>query len=210
MVARAPNLHLRFPVLTDRSVATVDKRQQLLDAAVRVFARAGYHTSRVGDIAEEAGVAHGLLYHYFASKQEVLETIFRENWRQLLERFHEVEASPEPSGEQLRAVAKILLRTWRNNPDLVELPLEVLAARDLAHHHAHQVGIVPPGTEQDLGHASELLLGRLRRRLDLVEALEQLAPVLAEDRREDLLLGGEVVVQQPVGDPCLLGDVADA
>jgi TetR/AcrR family transcriptional regulator, fatty acid metabolism regulator protein len=106
-------------VLTDRSVATVDKRQQLLDAAVRVFAREGYHTSRVGDIAEEAGVAHGLLYHYFASKQEVLETIFRENWRQLLERFHEVEASPERSDEQLRGVAKILLRTWRNDPDLV-------------------------------------------------------------------------------------------
>jgi AcrR family transcriptional regulator len=105
----------------------VDKRQQLLDAAVRVFAREGYHTSRVGDIAEEAGVAHGLLYHYFASKQEVLETIFRENWRQLLERFHEVEASPGPSDEQLRGVAKILLRTWRNNPDLVRVMVREVA-----------------------------------------------------------------------------------
>jgi AcrR family transcriptional regulator len=105
----------------------VDKRQQLLDAAVRVFAREGYHTSRVGDIAEEAGVAHGLLYHYFASKQEVLETIFRESWRQLLERFHEVEASPEPSDEQLRGVAKILLRTWRNNPDLVRVMVREVA-----------------------------------------------------------------------------------
>jgi TetR/AcrR family transcriptional regulator, fatty acid metabolism regulator protein len=127
VVARAPNLHLRFPVLTDRSVATVDKRQQLLDAAVRVFAREGYHTSRVGDIAEEAGVAHGLLYHYFTSKQEVLETIFRENWRQLLERFHEVEASPEQSAEQLRGVAKILLRTWRNDPDLVRVMVREVA-----------------------------------------------------------------------------------
>ena len=53
---------------------------EFLDAAVRVFARKGFHASRVGDIAEEAGVAHGLLYHYFRSKEEVLETIFHEVW----------------------------------------------------------------------------------------------------------------------------------
>jgi TetR/AcrR family transcriptional regulator, fatty acid metabolism regulator protein len=114
-------------VLTDRSVVAADKRQQLLDAAVRVFAREGFHTSRVGDIAEQAGVAHGLLYHYFRSKDEVLATIFRENWRQLLERFHQVEASPEPAAEQLRGVAKILLRTWRNDPDLVRVMVREVA-----------------------------------------------------------------------------------
>ena len=105
----------------------MDKRQQLLEAAVRVFAREGYHTSRVGDIAEEAGVAHGLLYHYFPSKEEVLATIFRENWRQLLERFHQVESSAEPAQEQLRGVAKILLRTWRNDPDLVRVMVREVA-----------------------------------------------------------------------------------
>ncbi len=66
--------------LTERSIALEDKRTLILDAAVRVFARRGYHGSRVGDIAEEAGVAHGLLYHYFASKEAVLQAIFRENW----------------------------------------------------------------------------------------------------------------------------------
>jgi AcrR family transcriptional regulator len=62
----------------NRSNAQEEKRRLLLDAAVRVFARKGYHASRVGDIAEEAGVAYGLLYHYFASKEEVLRTVFRE------------------------------------------------------------------------------------------------------------------------------------
>ena len=65
---------------------TIDRRRELLDAAVRVFARKGFHASRVGDIAEEAGVAHGLLYHYFRSKDEVLETIFRESWELLVRR----------------------------------------------------------------------------------------------------------------------------
>ena len=86
---------------------------------MRVFARRGFHTSRVGDIAEEAGVAHGLLYHYFSSKDEVLETVFRENWGELLGRFEAVEASDEPADEKLRGLVKILLRTWRNDPDLV-------------------------------------------------------------------------------------------
>jgi AcrR family transcriptional regulator len=112
--------------LTDRSIA-VDKRRLLLDAAVRVFARKGYHTCRVGDIAEEAGVAHGLLYHYFASKEEVLETIFRETWRDLLQAVQEVEESGAPAREQLRQVAAILLRSWRRDPDLVRVLVREVA-----------------------------------------------------------------------------------
>ena len=73
----------------------------ILDAAVRVFAHKGFHTSRVGDIAEEAGVAHGLLYHYFASKDEVLDTIFKETWSDLLAEIDEIETSAESAHDQL-------------------------------------------------------------------------------------------------------------
>ncbi len=94
---------------------------------MRVFARSGYHGSRVGDIAEEAGVAHGLLYHYFSSKEEVLATVFRENWRGLLEALHRIEGSDEPADEQLRGVVKVLLRSWRNDPDLVRVMVREVA-----------------------------------------------------------------------------------
>jgi AcrR family transcriptional regulator len=121
--------------LTDGSVTRADarqasaeeKRRQILAAAVRVFARDGYHTSRVGDIAEEAGVAHGLLYHYFGSKEEVLETVFGENWSDLLARFRAVEQTDEPADEKLRGIAKILLRTWRNDPALVTVMVREIA-----------------------------------------------------------------------------------
>jgi len=113
--------------LTDRSIAQEEKRKLILDAAVRVFARSGYHGSRVGDIAEEAGVAHGLLYHYFSSKEQVLQTIFRENWGELLERFRAVEEADESAGEKLEGIAKILLRTWRNDPDLVTVMVREVA-----------------------------------------------------------------------------------
>jgi TetR/AcrR family transcriptional regulator, fatty acid metabolism regulator protein len=107
--------------LAGRTQAVEEKRRQLLDAAVRVFARKGFHASRVGDIAEEAGVAHGLLYHYFRSKDEVLEAVFDENWTVLLARIASVEGTDEPAVDQLRHIAAIVLRTWLHLPDVVRV-----------------------------------------------------------------------------------------
>jgi TetR/AcrR family fatty acid metabolism transcriptional regulator len=110
-----------------------DKRRLLLDASVRVFARKGYHAARVGDIAEEAGVAYGLLYHYFDSKEDVLRSVFRETWRALIETIKSVEEDEDEPREQLRKVAEILLRSWRRDPDLVRvLVLEVTRSQHLA------------------------------------------------------------------------------
>jgi TetR/AcrR family transcriptional regulator, fatty acid metabolism regulator protein len=113
--------------LTDRSIAQEEKRRMLLEAAVRVFARRGYHDCRVGDITEEAGVAHGLLYHYFSSKEEVLEAVFRDAWTDVLDAFDAIEASDETPREQLGHVAAILLRSWRRNPDLVRVLVREVA-----------------------------------------------------------------------------------
>ena len=100
---------------------TKEKRRLLLDSAVRVFARKGFHEARVGDIAAEAGVAYGLLYHYFPSKDDVLECIFRENWGALIEAMELVEETEDSPREQVRKIAAIVLRTWRNDPDLVRV-----------------------------------------------------------------------------------------
>ena len=117
--------------MTDHSIAQADKRTRILDAAIRVFAEHGNHGARVGDIAEDAGVAHGLLYHYFASKDDVLRPIFVENWGALIARFRAVEASAEPASEKLEGIAKILLRTWRNDPALVTVMVREVARSPL-------------------------------------------------------------------------------
>ena len=88
---------------------------------MKVFARKGFHTARVGDIAEEAGIAYGLVYHYFKSKEELLETIFRETWTQMLARINEVQEAGVPAAEAVRQVTALLLRTWRRDPDLVRV-----------------------------------------------------------------------------------------
>src|SRR3954447_1275016 len=106
---------------------TTDRRGELLEAAVRVFARKGFHGSRVGDIAEEAGVAHGLLYHYFRSKDEVLETIFRDAWERLATETDRIEASDIALREQLRRFARIYLGSWLVTPELIAVLVREIA-----------------------------------------------------------------------------------
>jgi TetR/AcrR family transcriptional regulator, fatty acid metabolism regulator protein len=101
--------------------ANEDKRRLILDAAVRVFARSGYEASPVGDVAKEAGVAYGLVYHYFGSKDAVLEAVFREAWGRLLAAVALAEETGRDAAEQLALVVKIVLRSWRDEPDLVRL-----------------------------------------------------------------------------------------
>ncbi len=98
-----------------------DKRRLILDAAVRVFARQGFHACRVSDIADEAGVAYGLVYHYFASKDEVLDTLFLERWEVMLELIRRVDAEPLPVREKLRAIASFIVESYRHDPDLMKV-----------------------------------------------------------------------------------------
>ena len=100
---------------------SADKRGLILAAAVRVFAREGYHDARVGDIAAEAGVAYGLVYHYFTSKESVLEAVFRETWGSMLEAIRSVEERGGPAPDQLRRVCAIVLRSWGMDPDVVRV-----------------------------------------------------------------------------------------
>jgi AcrR family transcriptional regulator len=108
-------------VATPARSAPVDKRRIILDAAVRVFARQGFHTCRVSDIADEAGVAYGLVYHYFQSKDEVLDTLFLERWGVLLEAIGEVDASDEAARAKLRAIAGFIIDSYRHDPDLMKV-----------------------------------------------------------------------------------------
>ncbi len=98
-----------------------DRRRQILDAAIRVFARQGFHACRVSDIAREAGVAHGLIYHYFDSKDEILNELFVERWSLLLTAIAEVDARPIPPREKLDAVAGFIIGSYHHDPELMKV-----------------------------------------------------------------------------------------
>ena len=99
----------------------VDRRRQILDAAVRVFARQGFHSCRVSDIADEAGVAYGLVYHYFGSKDEVLDTLFLERWELMLAAIDEIDAQPIGARDKLFAIASFIVDSYRHDRDLMKV-----------------------------------------------------------------------------------------
>ncbi|QEC50210.1 TetR/AcrR family transcriptional regulator [Baekduia soli] len=107
---------------TARSAANAaEKRRLILDAAVRVFASQGFHACRVSDIADEAGVAYGLVYHYFRSKDQVLDTLFLERWDVMLEAIREVDARDLAARRKLEAIAAFIVDSYRHDPDLMKV-----------------------------------------------------------------------------------------
>jgi len=99
----------------------VDKRRQILDAAITVFARQGFNACRVSDIADEAGVAYGLVYHYFKSKDQVLNELFTERWSLLLAAIEEVDGQSLTGREKLDAVAGFIIDSYRYEPELMKV-----------------------------------------------------------------------------------------
>ncbi len=129
----------RSPV--GQAKAQADKRRMILDAAVRVFARQGFHACRVSDIADEAGVAYGLVYHYFTSKDEVLDTLFLERWNVMLEMIREVDARSIPVREKLQEIVSFIVDSYRHDPDMMKVIIvEVTrAANSFGRTHLNQI-----------------------------------------------------------------------
>jgi AcrR family transcriptional regulator len=98
-----------------------DKRRLILDAAVRVFGRQGFHTCRVSDIADEAGVAYGLVYHYFSSKEEILDTLFLERWGLMLDAIAEADRRERSARDKLMAIATFIIDSYRHDPNVMKV-----------------------------------------------------------------------------------------
>ena len=98
-----------------------EKRRLILDAAVRVFARRGFNGCRVSDIADEAGVAYGLVYHYFRSKDEILDTLFLERWNVMLDVIRELDGQPLAPRQKLHAITSFIVDSYRHDPDLMKV-----------------------------------------------------------------------------------------
>jgi TetR/AcrR family fatty acid metabolism transcriptional regulator len=98
-----------------------DKRRAILDAAIRVFARQGFHSARVSDVATEAGVAYGLVYHYFDSKDQMLNELFTERWSLLLDASEKVQEGGGSVRDKLGGVAGFIIESYRHEPELMKV-----------------------------------------------------------------------------------------
>src|SRR3977135_2849544 len=85
------------------------KREAILRAATRIFARNGYFNSKVADIAREAEVADGTVYLYFKSKEEILHSIFEQNMAEAIKSGRVLIEKLRDPGEKLRRIAMLHL-----------------------------------------------------------------------------------------------------
>lgn len=105
-----------------------EKRRIILNAAVRVFSKKGFHRCRISDIASEAQVAYGLVYHYFDNKEEILNSIFDENWGMLTKVIETVdEQSSDGLEGKLRSIVDFILDAYRLAPDVIQVVVMEIA-----------------------------------------------------------------------------------
>ena len=98
-----------------------DKPQQIIDAAIRVFARNGYYNSRVSDIAREAGIAAGTIYLYFKTKDEILVTLFREKMTEWVALVRDAIAGEADPLEKIRRIVALHFKMIEEHPALAEV-----------------------------------------------------------------------------------------
>jgi AcrR family transcriptional regulator len=110
-----------------RNDTSREKRRLILNAAVRVFAQKGFHRCRISDIASEADVAYGLVYHYFENKDEILHSIFEENWGLLTRAIENVGDQPGTLDEKLANIVSFVLDAYLIVPDIIQVVVMEIA-----------------------------------------------------------------------------------
>ena len=159
---------------TARQRIAAARREQILETALRLFAERGFDATSTRQIAKEAGIAEGLIFHYFSTKASLLTAIlqdrlegrraFRTRLRPLLE-----DAGGTPAPEVLGAVASGWLATLRRDEEFVVVLFA--AAQTNPEVGAAWQGLIREGTELLTGYlASRVEAGELREDLPLETA----------------------------------------
>ncbi len=148
-----------------------EKRRLILHAAVRVFAEKGYHGCRIADVARAAGVAYGLVYHYFQNKEELLESVFAEQWTIFINALEAIDAGPGTAPDKIAGLFGFVFDVYKTAPAAVRvLMLEVT--------HTPQ-GLRAGSTRETFEKAVRLLADVIRQGQERGELRRQADPILA-------------------------------
>src|SRR4029453_12078153 len=98
-----------------------DRPQQIIEAAVRIFARKGYYNSRESDIAREAGLAAGPIYLYFTTKDDILATLFHEKMAGFVASLRKAIPAEPDAVAKIRRLVQLHFEMLEGNPELAEV-----------------------------------------------------------------------------------------
>jgi len=98
-----------------------DRRGEILRAAVEVFATKGYHGCRIADVAKQAGVAYGLVYHYFKNKEELLASVFEGSFGRFAHAIDKLVAGEETATAMLQRIVDFAFDAYLADPRAVKV-----------------------------------------------------------------------------------------
>jgi TetR/AcrR family fatty acid metabolism transcriptional regulator len=148
-----------------------EKRRAILHAAVRVFAEKGYHGCRIADVARAASVAYGLVYHYFRNKDELLESVFAEQWALLMNAIQAIDEGPGTAADKIAGIYGFVFDVYKTAPAAVRvLILEVTRTT-----HALRAG----STRETFERAVQLVADVVRQGRERGELRADLDPVVS-------------------------------
>jgi len=141
---------------------TNNKKELIIDAAIKVFARKGFYNAKVADVAKMAGVADGTIYLYFKNKDDLLISLFETKMEEILQHFSSLIGKPIPADEKLREFIRLYFQMIEQDQDLAEVFQVELrqSSKFLKHYHNQKfidflnlIGtIIQEGTKQQLFH----------------------------------------------------------
>ncbi len=104
------------------------RKNQILDAAMAVFARSGFHEARMDDIAQESGLSKGTLYWYFKSKEEIITAISQRLFTTDIEQVESLLKAEGTVSERLQQLIRDRVRGLQEMSDMVAILFEFYAA----------------------------------------------------------------------------------
>ncbi len=106
---------------SNAEAAEGDRRKEILRAAVTVFATKGYYGCRIADVAKQAGVAYGLVYHYFKNKEKLLESVFEQSFGRWSSAADVVIEGEGTAPEKLERIVEFAIEAYHRDPQAVRV-----------------------------------------------------------------------------------------
>ena len=115
-----------------------DRGKIIVDAALKVFSRKGYADTRMADIAREADMSYGLIYHYFENKEKLFDAIVEEWWTGFYNELEELQKRPVPTEEKLVGIIRYILSVYGSKPNQISIFVTEVSRGFV--YHAHTKG----------------------------------------------------------------------
>ncbi|MGZ6214510.1 MAG: TetR/AcrR family transcriptional regulator [Candidatus Limnocylindria bacterium] len=153
-----------------------ERRAQILDAAREIFALRGFEPATIADVAEHCGISHGLLYHYFPTKESLFAAIVERSMEAGLALVDEAERGASDPWQTLARVVELMLEGVREEPATVLVVVQALSSQAAS-----------PGVRSSVQRSEDAILRRLAALIERCQAAEAVTPGDAAARAVALL-----------------------